>query len=106
MTAFVTEVTFVDQTVSVTELGESLAAQTGVSKTAAVRAIRSLCADVAEHLALGRTVRLPDVGTFSVKETKAKRGTAPDGKPWTKPAGRRVAFRAAKTLKVEVGDGV
>lgn len=94
-----------DATVGVKELGESLAAQTGVSKTAAVRAIRTLCADIAEHLAQGRAVRLPDIGTFSVKETKAKRGTAPDGKPWAKPAGRRVAFRAAKTLKVEVGSG-
>jgi nucleoid DNA-binding protein len=75
-----------------------LAVGTGLTQAQAAEALDCLGLIVAEHLAVGDVVRLPKLGALRVRQTAAKQGTFA-GRPWTKPAGRRVAFSAGTALQ-------
>jgi len=65
-----------------------------------VSEVLDLVADfITKTLKNGDSVNLQGVANFSVKTTKAKSGTAPNGVTWTKPAGKSVKVTASKTLK-------
>jgi len=67
---------------------------------ATVSEVLDLVADfITKALKNGDSVNLQGVANFSVKATKAKSGTAPNGTQWTKPAGKSVKVTASKTLK-------
>lgn len=71
--------------------------QTKLATTAVLEAIENLFATA---LPAGHEINLPGVGKFSTKATAPRTGVSPaTGQPYSKPAGRKVAFKVTKSLK-------
>lgn len=82
------------------ELIEKVHATSGESKTVVERVLDGLCGVMETEFKNGGAVSLTGIGKFEVKTFKARKGRNPKtGKELTIPAGRRVAFSAAKNLK-------
>ncbi|GAB6071637.1 HU family DNA-binding protein [Venenivibrio stagnispumantis] len=82
------------------ELVSKVAAEAGLTKAAAERAVNAGIKALAEALAKGERVALPGLGVFHVRERKARKGRNPrTGKEITIPARKAVVFSAAKSLK-------
>ncbi|WP_343216678.1 HU family DNA-binding protein [Deinococcus aestuarii] len=83
-----------------TQIIERVADQTSLSKRQAAEAVDSLLDVVADALRGGRSVGLPGLGTLSVTRTAERQGVRPGtSERITIPAGRKVRFKVATTLK-------
>ncbi|GHF94219.1 DNA-binding protein HU [Deinococcus piscis] len=82
------------------QLVEKVAEQTGLTKKQADEAVSTMLDTVVEALRGGQSVGLPGLGTLSVKETAARTGVKPGTTEKIQiPAGKKVAFKVATTLK-------
>ncbi|MFC6592589.1 HU family DNA-binding protein [Deinococcus lacus] len=83
-----------------TQLVEQVAEQTNLTKKQADEAISAMLDIVVGALKEGKNVGLPGLGTLSVKETAARTGVKPGTTEKIQiPAGKKVAFKVATTLK-------
>lgn len=86
------------------DLAEQVARNTSLSKGQANLAVDALVGTVVEALRRGQSVGLPGLGTLSVRETAARNGVRPGTQERIQiPAGRKVAFKVASTLKGSLG---
>lgn len=82
------------------ELIDSIAAGSDISKAAAGRALDSMIGAVTESLQKGESVSLVGFGTFSVKERAARTGRNPQtGEAIQIKAAKVPGFKAGKALK-------
>ncbi|GBF06128.1 histone-like protein DNA-binding protein [Deinococcus aerius] len=87
-------------------LAEHVAKNTSLSKGQANLAVDAMIGAVVEALRQGQSVGLPGLGTLSVRETAARSGVRPGTSERIQiPAGRKVAFKAATTLRGSLGGG-
>ncbi|MEN8619725.1 HU family DNA-binding protein [Shewanella baltica] len=88
-----------------TELIEVVAAQAGISKEKAAKAVNALLEAVAGELHNGEDVSLFGFGTFTVRERALRKGRNPKtGEPISIASTKVPTFRPAKALKIAVGD--
>lgn len=74
-----------------------------MSKKDAGAAVEAAMTCILESLKAGKTVGLPGLGTLSVKTTAARAGVNPSsGEKIQIPAGKKVTFKVAATLKGEL----
>ena len=82
-----------------TELIEKIAANAGLTKVDAKKALDAATAAIQEALAAGDKVALIGFGTFSVNERPAREGINPQSKEKIKIADKKVAkFKAGAEL--------
>ena len=82
------------------ELIASVAAEAGMSKKDAEKAVNAALAAITEELKNGGKVSLVGVGTFEVRERPERQGRNPQTKePMTIAASKLPAFKAGKALK-------
>ncbi len=82
-----------------TELVEKIAANAGLTKVDAKKALDAATAAIQEALAAGDKVALIGFGTFSVNERPAREGINPQSKEKIKIAAKKVAkFKAGAEL--------
>jgi DNA-binding protein HU-beta len=82
-----------------TELGE----KHELSKKLANELLGDLVASLTKHLKKGSKIRIPDFGILQVRKRPARMGRNPaTGEQIKIKASKKVAFRAAKTLKEAV----
>ena len=87
------------------ELIASVAADAGMTKKDAEKAVNSAIATITEALKNGEKVSLVGFGTFEVRKRPARSGINPQTKqPITIPASTLPAFKAGKALKEAVQD--
>ena len=88
------------ETIGIPELSASLAEAHDLTKARAKAMVDALRDDIVQNLLAGKRVNLFGLGTFEVRDTKAKVGRNPKtGESIQIPAGRKVVFKAAKGLK-------
>ncbi|BDP40315.1 hypothetical protein DAETH_02840 [Deinococcus aetherius] len=86
--------------VAKTQIIEMVADQTSLSKKQAGQAVASLLGVVVDALREGKSVGLPGLGTLSVTRTAERQGVRPGtSERITIPAGRKIRFKIATTLK-------
>lgn len=86
--------------VSKTQLVEQVADKTGLTKKQAGEAVDAALESMVESIRQGQSVGLPGLGTLSVKATAARTGVRPGTSEKIQiPAGKKVAFKVASTLK-------
>ncbi|SEJ33259.1 DNA-binding protein HU-beta [Deinococcus reticulitermitis] len=86
--------------VAKTQLVEMVADKTGLTKKQSEEAVSSMLEAVVGALQSGKSVGLPGLGTLSVKDTAARTGVRPGTSEKIQiPAGKKVAFKVASTLK-------
>ncbi|SMB83803.1 HU family DNA-binding protein [Deinococcus hopiensis] len=91
--------------VAKTQLVEQVAQKTGLTKKQADQAVNAFMEIVVRGVQKGQSVGLPGLGTFSVRETAARTGVRPGTSERIQiPAGKKVAFKAASTLKGALSD--
>ena len=82
------------------ELIEMVHETSDVPKAVVERVLDGLCGVMESVFHDGGSVSLVGIGSFNVKKTNVRKGRNPrTGEAITIPAGRRVAFTAAKGLK-------
>ncbi len=82
------------------ELIAAIAEKSNVKKVDAERMLNALIEVVGEELKKGEKLTIPALGTFQVRERKAKEGRNPrTGEKMMIPAANIPAFRVAKNLK-------
>ena len=82
------------------ELAESVAAEAGISKSDASKALDATFSRIGKALKDGEEVRLKDFGTFSVQHRPARAGRNPKtGEALTVEAQNVPKFKPAKGLK-------
>ena len=82
------------------ELIASVAAEAGMSKKDAEKAVNAALAAITEELKNGGKVSLVGFGTFVVRERPERQGRNPQTKePMTIAASKLPAFKAGKALK-------
>ncbi|NEZ04227.1 HU family DNA-binding protein [Wenzhouxiangella sp. XN201] len=81
-----------------TELVESIATDSGLSKADAQRALDATIGSVTKALKKGDTVSLVGFGTFSVKKRAARTGRNP-------ATGETIQIKASKTPSFKAGKG-
>ena len=82
------------------ELIASVAAEAGMSKKDAEKAVNAALAAITEELKNGGKVSLVGFGTFEVRERPERQGRNPQTKePMTIAASKLPAFKARKALK-------
>ncbi|HRX71682.1 MAG: HU family DNA-binding protein [Candidatus Competibacteraceae bacterium] len=83
-----------------TELIETVAQASDLSKAAAGKAVDAVLDAVSKALKGGETVVLTGFGTFSIRERPARTGHNPKtGEPMEIKASKAPVFKAGKTLK-------
>ncbi|GGL16888.1 HU family DNA-binding protein [Deinococcus radiotolerans] len=83
-----------------TELVDQIADKTGLTKKQAGDAFDTLVDGIVDGLKNGQSVGLPGLGTLSVRPTAARTGVRPGTSEKIQiPAGKKVAFKVASTLK-------
>ncbi|GEM47574.1 hypothetical protein GCM10008938_08990 [Deinococcus roseus] len=86
-----------------TQLVDLVASKTNLNKKQAGEAISALLDSVVEALRTGKSVGLPGLGTFSVTQTAERQGVRPGtNERITIPAGKKVRFKVASTLKTDL----
>ena len=70
----------------------------GAQQATVRKVLAALDAAVTAALEDGHAVRLPGLGTLEPRDVPAREGRM-GGKAWTKPAGRKAVFKAAKALR-------
>lgn len=87
-----------------TELVEKIAAEAGLTKSAAEQALKATLNAVSDAVASGEKVTLPGFGTFERRERAAREGRNPQTGATLKIAKSKVpAFKAGATFKSYVG---
>ena len=82
------------------ELVEAVAAETGMSRSAAAETVDAVLETVTASLAAGEAVSVPGFGTFEVRQRVARTGRNPrTGGTIEISASRVPAFRAGKALR-------
>lgn len=90
--------------VAKTQLVEQVAEKSGLTRKQAAQAVNAAMDAIVEALRQGQSVGLPGVGTLSVRATAARTGVRPGTSERIQiPAGRKVAFKVANTLKGTLG---
>lgn len=90
-------------TLTITDLTNTLATQADITKKAAKEQIEAVVALVTAELAQGNTVRINNLGTFSVVDREARVGRNPQtGEELQIPASKAVKFKATTSLKASV----
>ncbi len=88
------------KSVTKAELVSSIAADAGLKKADAERALSALTGAISKALSGGQKVTLVGFGTFSVQSRSARKGLNPrTGAPMNIPASKNVKFKAGKALK-------
>ncbi|MBQ1544774.1 MAG: HU family DNA-binding protein [Clostridia bacterium] len=83
-----------------TDLVNAVAAETGLTKKDAEKAVAAVLDGITAALKKGDKVQLVGFGTFEVRNRAAKQGHNPrTGEPMTVPASKLPAFKAGKALK-------
>ena len=83
-----------------TDLVNAVAAETGLTKKDAEKAVAAVLNGITAALKKGDKVQLVGFGTFEVRNRAAKQGHNPrTGEPMTVPASKLPAFKAGKALK-------
>jgi len=91
--------------VAKTLLVEQVAEKTGLTKKQAEGVVEAALDIIVNSVQQGQSVGLPGLGTFSVKTTAARTGVRPGTTERIQiPAGKKVAFKVASTLKASLGD--
>ncbi|EYB69189.1 histone-like DNA-binding protein [Deinococcus phoenicis] len=91
--------------VAKTQLVEMVADKTGLTKKQSEEAVSAMLGVVVDAIKGGKSVGLPGLGTLSVKATAARTGVRPGTSERIQiPAGKKVAFKVASTLKSSLGD--
>ncbi|NQY90933.1 MAG: HU family DNA-binding protein [Deltaproteobacteria bacterium] len=86
-----------------TQLVEKLADATELSKTQSAQVLDELSQIIVAAVKAGDPVKLPGLGTFKKRETKARQGRNPQtGEPIQIPARTKAAFSVAKAFKEAV----
>ncbi len=86
-----------------TELVEILAAKVGLTKKATQEVVDGCFEEMAKELKAGKEVKIYGFGNFQVKKTKARTGVNPlTKKPISIPAGKKVSFHLAESVKQEL----
>ncbi|PNY79899.1 HU family DNA-binding protein [Deinococcus koreensis] len=86
--------------VAKTQLVEMVADKTGLTKKQSEEAVSAMLDAVVGAVRGGQSVGLPGLGTLSVKATAARTGVRPGTSEKIQiPAGKKVAFKVASTLK-------
>ena len=89
--------------VAKTELIELISDKTGLTKKRAGDAVDVVLEEILGALKAGGTVGLPGVGSLSVVETRARQGVRPGtNEKIAIPAGKKVRFKIASTLKADL----
>lgn len=87
-----------------TQLIEQVAQQSGLPKKQASQVVDAAMEVILDALKSGQSVGLAGIGTLSVKATAARTGVRPGTTERIQiPAGRKVAFKVANTLKGALG---
>jgi DNA-binding protein HU-beta len=82
------------------ELISKIAEQVNLPKAGVNRCLKAFIEVVSDALQKGERLRLPDFGTFEVKERAQRKGRNPQtGEIITIPARKVVVFRTSKRLK-------
>ncbi|MEF2277330.1 HU family DNA-binding protein [Deinococcus sp. YIM 134068] len=90
--------------VAKTQLVELVADKTGLTKKQSEEAVSAMLGVVVDAIKGGKSVGLPGLGTLSVKATAARTGVRPGTSEKIQiPAGKKVAFKVASTLKGSLG---
>ena len=85
------------------DLVANIAAEAGLTKVDAAKAVDAFVASVTGALKKGEEVRLIGFGTFAVSKRKATKGHNPrTGEEIKIPASKQPKFKAGKTLKEAV----
>ena len=93
-------VTTKPETLGIPELAATLADSNDLTKARAKAMLDTLRDEIVQNLLSGKRVSLFGLGTFEVRDTKAKMGRNPKtGEKIEIPAGRKVVFKVAKGLK-------
>ena len=88
------------------EMADRLAARTGLSKSAARKAVHGVFATIGEALANGEEVRITGFGTFGTRSRPARTGRNPRTREAVSiAASTSPTFKAGKTLKDTVNAG-
>ena len=94
-------------TVNASDLIAEVATLTEQLRPRAKLIIEGMAAVIAEHLAQGERIRIPNLGTLSLRPTPPRSGTFTDRNgakhAWTKPAGKRLAIKPHAKLASAVG---
>jgi nucleoid DNA-binding protein len=86
-----------------TQLVEKLADATDQSKAQSAQVLDELSQIIVAAVKAGDPVKLPGLGTFKKRETKARQGRNPQtGEPIQIPARTKAAFSVAKAFKEAV----
>ena len=86
--------------VAKTQLVEMVADKTGLTKKQSEEAVSTMLDCIVSAIKGGQSVGLPGLGTLSVKATAARTGVRPGTSEKIQiPAGKKVAFKVASTLK-------
>ena len=91
------------QTVTLTHLAAVLAEEHQLTKRAGAALLGELVAMITKHLKKGERVRIAGLGILQVRKRAARMGRNPaTGEAIKIKASKKVAFRAAKDLKMAV----
>ena len=90
-------------TVTLKHLAAALADDHELSKKAAEAILTDMVGKITKHLKKGERIRIVGLGILQVRKRAARMGRNPaTGEPIKIKASRKVAFRAAKDLKMAV----
>ena len=90
-------------TVTITDIGDHLAATFDIPKSHAKIYLNEAVALIGKQLRKGARVRLSGLGVFQVKKRPARKARNPNtGEPIKVKAGKRVVFAAAQDLKAKL----
>ncbi|ADY26798.1 histone family protein DNA-binding protein [Deinococcus proteolyticus MRP] len=82
------------------ELAARISEQTGLSRKQAGDVVASAVGLMVDALKQGRTVGLPNLGTFSISQTSQRQGVRPGTtERITIPAGKKVRFKISTGLR-------
>ncbi|TDE85053.1 HU family DNA-binding protein [Deinococcus sp. S9] len=86
------------------QLVEQVAEKSGLTRKQAGQVVDAAMEAIVASIRRGQSVGLPGLGTLSVKQTAARTGVKPGTTERIQiPAGRKVAFKVASTLKGNLG---
>ena len=86
-----------------TQLVDLVADKTGLTRKQSEEAVSAMLECVTDAIKQGKSVGLPGLGTLSVRETAARTGVRPGTSERIQiPAGKKVNFKAATTLKASL----
>lgn len=82
------------------ELVDQIAAEAGITKEQANKAVDAFISSITSSLSSGQEIRLPKFGTFHISNRKARKGRNPStGEEINIPAAKQAKFRPSQALK-------